>query len=375
MTNVDWAALGLVALTAVAGARRGLIASVLGLAGIVVGAIVGARLAPHLLSNGSRSPYTPLIGLAGAVLLAGALQTLGQFAGSFIRSGLRLPPLRTIDTAGGLLVGAATGFGIVWVLGAVALHVPGQTDFRTAVQRSKILQRLNEIAPPQSVLRALSRIDPFPLIAGPPTPTEPPDPRVLSRPGVRQAAPSVVRVVGTACGLGVSGSGWVYRRGYVVTAAHVVAGQTDTRVQPYGSRRTLDATAVAFDSRNDVALLRVPGLRARPLRLREPKAGLPVAILGYPENGPFDARPGRLGLTSAVLPRPGRALPKRITAISGLVRHGNSGGPAVDATGSVETTIFAAAKGEEGGYGIPADLIRAAARRTRGPVSTGGCVS
>ncbi len=375
MTNLDWGALALVGLMALAGARRGLIASALGLAGIVAGAVIGARLAPHLLSDGSRSPYTPLIGLAGAVVLAGLLQTLGQFAGSFIRSGLRLPPLRTVDTAGGLLVGAATGFGIVWVLGAVALHVPGQTDFRAAVQESKILRRLNEIAPPQTVLRALSRIDPFPLIAGPPTPTEPLDPRVLSQPGVRRAAPSVVRVLGTACGLGVSGSGWVYRRGFVVTAAHVVAGQTDTRVQPYGSRRTLHATTVAFDRRNDVALLRVSGLGARPLRLRDPKSGVAVAILGYPENGPFDARPGRLGLTSPVLPRPGRALPKRITSVSGLVRHGNSGGPAVDASGAVQTTIFAAAKGADGGYGIPADLIRAAAKRTRGSVSTGDCVT
>jgi S1-C subfamily serine protease len=376
MTNVDWGALVVVGLMAITGARRGLIASALGLAGIVAGAVIGARLAPHLLGEGSRSPYTPLIGLAGAVVLAGVLQGVGQFAGSFIRSGLRLPPLRTLDTAGGVLVGAAMGFGIVWVLGAVALHVPGQTQLREAAQRSAILQRLNEIAPPDSVLRALSRIDPFPLIAGPPTPTEPLDPRVLAQPGVRRAAPSVVRVLGTACGLGVSGSGWVYRRGYVVTAAHVVAGQTDTRVQAFRAGRTLRATTVAFDRRNDVALLRVAGLAARPLRLRDPRAGAAVAILGYPENGPFDARPGRIGATSPILRRPGRLLPKQITAVRGLIRHGNSGGPAVDASGAVQTTIFAAAQEGEGGYGIPGDLVRAAAAaRARAAVSTGDCVS
>ena len=91
----------------------------------------------------------------------------------------------------------------------MALQLPGQADLRRAVQRSYVLQRLNEIVPPRSLLNALARIDPFPSFAGPPVPTEPPDPRVLRKPGVRAAAPSVVRVLGTACGLGVEGSGWV----------------------------------------------------------------------------------------------------------------------------------------------------------------------
>ena len=55
-----------------------------------------------------------------------------------------------------------------------------------------------------------------------------------SQSGVRQAASSVLRVIGTACGLGVSGSGWVGGAELVVTAAHVVAGQGDTTVEPPG---------------------------------------------------------------------------------------------------------------------------------------------
>src|SRR4029078_11088674 len=89
--------------------------------------------------------------------------------------------------------------------------------------------------------------------------TEAPDRRVLRQPGVRGAAPSVVRVLGTACGLGVEGSGWVARPGLVVPAAHVVAGEQDTTVTTLFGE-TLGAEAVAFDSRNDVAVLRVPGL-------------------------------------------------------------------------------------------------------------------
>ena len=127
-----------------------------------------------------------------------------------------------------------------------------------------------------------------------------------------------------------------------------------------------------IDRHDDVAVLSVPGLDAPPLRLVEPRSGTPVAILGYPENGPFDARPGRIGDTADVLD--GGSL-REVTAISGLVRHGNSGGPAVNANGAVEATIFAARIGSEAGYGVPSSQVREALAKADGPVSTGSCSS
>jgi S1-C subfamily serine protease len=185
----------------------------------------------------------------------------------------------------------------------------------------------------------------------------------------------VVRVLGTACGLGIEGTGWVVRPGLVVTAAHVVAGETDTTVTPL-SEPTRPAQAVAFDPHNDVAVLRVPGLAARPLRLVDPRAGTSVAIIGYPENGPFDAVPGRIGSTATVLSQDAYGhgpVSRTVTSLSGAVRHGDSGGPAVDASGAVQTTVFAARTNGGGGYGVPASLIRRALSRARGPVSTGPC--
>src|SRR5438552_206802 len=164
-------------------------------------------------------------------------------------------------------------------------------------------------------------------------------------------AAGVVRVLGTACGLGIEGSGWVARRGLVVTAAHVVAGETDTTVTTV-SGSTLPAHAVVFDSHNDVAVLRVAGLSARPLRLVDPKYGTAVAIAGYPEDGPFDAVPGRLGSTVTVLTQDayGRGPVRRtVTSLSGNVRHGDSGGVAVDASGAVQATVFAARANGSGG--------------------------
>ena len=376
MTTVDWVALGFVALMALAGLRRGLIASAFSIAAVAGGAIVGARLAPHLLSDGARSPYTPLVGLAGAVLFALFFQTAGAVVGGFLRQGLRVPPLRALDSLGGLLLGGAAGLAVVWIVGVAALQLPGHPELRGDARRSAVLQRLTSALPPERVLRALARIDPFPVIAGPAAPVAPPDPRLLSDPGVRAAAPSVVRVIGTACGVGLAGSGWIAGRGLVVTAAHVVAGQRDTVVQPFGSDARLRAHAVGFDARNDLAVLRVRALRGRALRLTGPTPGTSVAVLGYPENGPFRATAARLGRTTTVLAQDayGRGpVLRSITAFRGRVRSGNSGGPAVDRSGAVQTTVFASRRGGSGGYGVPTDLVRRALRNADDVVSTGDC--
>jgi S1-C subfamily serine protease len=348
--------------------------SSLSLVGLAAGAIIGGRLASVFLARGSSSPYSPVIALTFAVGLAVALELVGSTLGAALRRRQRRF-LRELDSVGGVVAGALIGLVAVWVLGAMALQLPGQTQLRRAVQRSLVLRRLNSLVPPRTILNALGRIDPFPGFAGPPTPMQPPDPRVLRQPGVRAAAPSVVRVLGTACGLGIEGSGWVARPGLVVTAAHVVAGEHDTTVTTL-SGQTLPAQAVAFDSRNDVAVLRVSGLSTRPLRLVDPRSGTPVAIVGYPENGSLAAVPGRIGATVTVVSLDAYGhgpVTRTVTSLSGDVRHGDSGGPAVDGSGAVQATVFAARLNGSGGYGVPAALVRRTLSSARGPVSTGPC--
>ncbi|MHB1244422.1 MAG: CvpA family protein, partial [Gaiellaceae bacterium] len=219
MTTIDWIAAGVIALAALNGLRRGLVGGVFSLAGIVAGAYVGAKLAPEFLS-GSDSPYTPLVALGGAVILGALLQSVGAMAGSALRTSLFvIPPLRVLDTLGGLVLGAAAGAAIVWVAGAVALHVPGQVELREEVQRSRILRELNARVPPSRLMDAIARVDPFAAIRGPEANVAPPDPDLLATAGVRAARASVFRVTGTACGLGVVGSGWVAAPNLVVTNA------------------------------------------------------------------------------------------------------------------------------------------------------------
>jgi S1-C subfamily serine protease len=378
VTRLDWIVLGVVAFTALLGLWQGFTVGALSAAGVIAGGLIGARVAPHLLPDGAESPYTPLVALVGAAGFAILLEVFGSSIGAAIKQRIPPGPLRTADSAGGFAFGGLAGLVLVWILAAVALQLPGQEDLRRQVQQSAVLRELNELVPPRRALRALARVDPFPSIAGPAPPVGPPDPAVLRQAGVRRAAPSVVRVLGTACGLGVSGSGWIAGRGLVVTNAHVVAGQRDTVVDA-ASSPPLPAQAVAFDSRNDVAVLRVGGdLNAPALEQEDPRAGSPVAVLGYPENGPLAARPGRIGRTAAVLSEDayGRGpVPRRITSLRADVRRGNSGGPVVNPAGRVVGTVFASRVEGGAGYAVPPDVVSNAIARARGgPVSTSDCV-
>jgi S1-C subfamily serine protease len=167
----------------------------------------------------------------------------------------------------------------------------------------------------------------------------------------------------------------------VVTNAHVVAGENDTAVERDGLPPQLPATVVRFDARNDIAVLRVPGLDRPVLHLartsRPQTAGL---ILGYPLDGPFAAEPARIGVTQDVQTSNAYgygSLSRSLTAVRGLIRPGNSGGPVVTRSGAVLTTVFAAttSPGPHGGYGVANSTVAADLTGLRGKVSTDGCTS
>jgi uncharacterized membrane protein required for colicin V production len=374
----DWIAIAIVLVAAAGGMRRGLVLSAFSLVGLAGGAYVGSRVAPHVLHGGASSTWTPVAGLVGAVLGAVLLQFAALVAGSFIRGGLRLTPLRLIDSAGGLLLGGAIGLAIVWVGASVALLSPGETRLRQEVERSAIVKQLDSALPPRTLLNLLARIDPFPSIVGPQAPSLPPSKGVLRDRSVRAASTRVVKVLGLACGVGVEGSGWFAGRDLIVTAAHVVAGEGHTSVRiPGDPLPSRNADVVVFDVHNDIAVLRVSGISRRPLQMTDPRPGASVAILGYPLDGGLTGTAGRIGRTATVLTQDalGRGpVARSITAVAGRIEHGDSGGPAVDTSGKVQATMFAARLGSASGYGVPLSVVRSAlARAGRHPVLTGAC--
>jgi hypothetical protein len=380
MTVLDWIIVGFTVLMALWGYSQGLLVGALSLAGFVGGAFLGSRIGPVVLHDGAHSPYAPLFALTGAFLIGGLLATGLEVLGFQLRRRLG-PTLGLLDGLGGAVLIACAGLVLIWVAGAVALQTPGARGLRKEIQRSAILRALNKTLPPSgSLLNALARFDPFPQIAGPQANVPPPNSKIARDPQVRAAGRSTVRVLGTACGLGIEGSGWVARGGIVVTNAHVVAGESDTTVQLQGAGPHFPSTPIWFDPRNDVALLKVPALSGvPPLALNvAAKPGTAGAILGFPENGPFDIAPGRLGPTETVRTDDayGRGpIERRITTLRGRVRSGNSGGPMVDSTGKVLTTIFAATVGsaERSGFGVPDSIVQDALARASGQVGTGAC--
>jgi S1-C subfamily serine protease len=362
------------------GVARGFITGALSLAGFAAGAWLGTRFGPDLLSVDDTSPYAPLFGLLGA-LVAGTIISLGaEGLGARLRQTIRIPGFAVLDGVLGFALSVALALGLVWVVSVIVLQTPGVREWRREVQRSAILARLNDVLPSDTLLRALARFDPFPSVTGPDVDVGPPKAAVARDPDVQRAGGSVVRILGTACGLGVAGSGWVAGDGLVVTNAHVVAGQDDTVVQLRGTGPQYNATAVAFDTDNDVAVLRVPELRAPALSFAlEVKASEPGAVLGFPLNGPYDVRPVRISSTRTVVSQDayGRGpVRRKITSFRGSVKPGNSGGPVVDVAGRVSATVFAKSVGSRpaGGYAVANDVVQQVLRRVRGSVDTGPCV-
>jgi Trypsin-like peptidase domain/Colicin V production protein len=370
---------------AVIGYERGLVASALPLAGFVVGAVVGGRLGPALLADGSESTYAPLVTvLAGLVL--GAIVAVAMEG---VAEAIRVHVLRgrgalaQLDGVGGAMLLGALGLVLAWAFGAATLNASGagERDLRDALLRSQILTTLNGVLPPSGpILNLLRHVDPVGPLTGPEPNVRAPRAAIARDPDVQRAGDSVLKVLGTACGLGLEGSAWVAGPDIVVTNAHVVAGEDDTTVTTR-SGSSYEATAVHYDSRNDLAILRVPGLGLEPIPLApHPSSGTSGAVLGYPENGPFTVAPARIGSTAEAITEDsyGRGpIQREMTPFRGEVRSGNSGGPVVDAAGRALTTVFAAEQGPgpAGGLGVPDSVVRDALSGPLDPTGTGPCVA
>jgi S1-C subfamily serine protease len=377
--GVDLIVVAWVVVSAVLGARRGLVANVLGLAGFALGALAGARIAPHLLNGGSQSTWLPLASMVGALVGGSAAQTVTGTVAARLRGRLMHGPLRVVDTAGGLVAGIGLGLAVAWLAAVVALAQPS-LGLRRDVQGSAVLPALLRAVPADEVLNALARFDPLPVIPSiADRALPPPDPSVLRSPAARRDGASVVRIEGSACGLNIQGSGWVVRPGIVATNAHVVAGEQDAQVEvPNGP--TLTGIPIEVDAGNDVALLRVAGLRPPPLRLsHQAPSGGEAILIGYPENGPLTAVAGRAGnpVTALAPDAYGQHIHARtVVPLRGVLRHGDSGGPVVNRAGQVVAMMFAADEGGgiAGGFGVPLQAIRHALLEIQAHADTGPCL-
>src|ERR671921_2982418 len=371
-----------VVLVILRGARTGFLAGVFSLVGVVLGAAAGSRIAPSLMPEDGNPIYGAGITLGSILAFAVLGEVIARTIGGSIRDRLSSPTSETLDGLGGAALGFALSLVLVWAIGAFALQSPPLAGLHPAVQDSRILQSLNERMPSGLITRAVADLEPLPRIKGPEPRASAPEGNILRDPDVRSASARTLRVTGIACGYGVEGSGWAAGQNLVVTNAHVVAGETATRVQVGGTGQLLPAQVVVFDKKNDIAVLRVNGLGLTPLPLTAPRPGEAAAVIGFPENGPLDVEPARTGATQRVISSDAYdrgPVERVVTSFRVYVRPGNSGGPAVNANGRVVATIFASrTDSNNAGYGVPSwivrDYLQAAAGRNTS-VSTGACAN
>lgn len=375
MSIVDLIIVGLTLAAAAWGYRRGVMTGTLVLLGFAVGAVLGLRVAPLVLDRGLRDPYAPVVAVPAALLCGALLGAAFERAGFELRR--RLRGHGRLDAVGGALLVALLGLVAVWVVSALAARVNGLKD---PVSDSAIVERLDAAVPPPGPLLSAKASDDVAVLPGPGEHGRPSNLHVKRDPQVRAAKASTARIKVKFCGRGKSGSGWIAADGIVVTNAHVVRGSDEIRLQLEGKGKHYPAEAIWYDDKNDVAILRAPGIRGkRPLPINaKAKPGTPSAMLGFPGGGPYVVKPARLGVASRI---PGfrvegdRRVVKRRVAIRMIARSrpGNSGGPVLDLEGRVVGMIFAHKTPGYNSYAVPVPPIQRALRRAGPRVGTGPC--
>lgn len=374
---------------AVSGYVQGFVVNLIATVGLLVGGLLALAIVPKFLSGNTATLSSSLLALGLVVGAAAIGQGIGTYVGTDLRNGLKWKPLRWVDAVGGSVLSMVAVLCAGWALG---YSVSGTTIpyLSTASRDSVILDRVDSVMPTRatSVLRSFNEVldaNLFPRYIDPfesenIKPVGPPDTATLASPGVRKASGSVVKILGQAkCQRGIEGSGFAYSEGRIMTNAHVVAGVEDPSVVVNGQRTS--ARVVLFDRKLDVAVLAVDGTGLTPLDFDTTgEAGQDAAILGYPENGPFDARAARIRsemrLRSPDIYDQGQVI-RETYSVRGLVRSGNSGGPLVSKDGDVLGVIFAASITDKStGYALTASQVADDARAgiaATSTVSTGGC--
>lgn len=388
MNILDWALIVVAIAYALSGYWQGFITGAFATIGLVLGGLVGIWLTPKVLGQASPAIWVSLAALFVVLICASFGQALMQYLGTRVRARITWQPIRAVDAIGGAALSVAAVLVVAWMLGVAVSgsRIPGIAPL---VRDSKVLTSVNDVMPSQAqgLLRSFDRVvgssffprylEPFAperIVAVAPAPNS-----VLRDPEVKQAALSVYKIRGNnRCGEGVEGTGFLYSPGKLMTNAHVVAGVSSPRVLV--GTREVAATVVYYNPDIDVAVLDVsvdgPVIHFDTTG----KADQTGAILGYPNDGPFDAEPARIRaeqrLRSPDIYGDG-SVTREVFSLRGLVRPGNSGGPLVSLDGKVLGVIFAASvTDQQTGYALTADQVAAAAAQgldSRSQVSTGGC--
>ncbi|KOG46795.1 MarP family serine protease [Streptomyces varsoviensis] len=393
MNLLDWLLILVVLGYAVSGYRRGLVASVVLLAGFLGGAVLGVWALPYALRPFEAGTTTAAIAAIVVVILpAAAGHALAGRLAWKLRQHLTWAPVRGVDGVGGAAINTLAVLLVAWVAASV-LASANSSVLSSQIRDSRLLGSVQKAMPQQAptwfsrTTDALSGAG-FPQVFNPfenePATTVPkPSGDAVTPAATNAARNSVVKIEGVADvdggQRGQEGSGFVYAEGHVMTNAHVVAGVSDPTVRIGGVGRTYHAKVVAFDPRTDVAVLDVPGMDAPALRFDDSATrGKPAVVAGFPENGGLDLRAatvaGQVRATGQDIYGDG-VTTREVYPVRSTVRPGNSGGPLLTTDGKVYGVVFARSTADaETGYVLTARQVATvanAAARASEAVDTG----
>jgi S1-C subfamily serine protease len=389
---VDGILILLMLVFAISGYRQGFVIGALSFGGFFSGALIGLQVGPLIANQFADGATRVVVSLVTIFALAVLGQTLAGWFGTKLRRAIVSKPLQRADDAGGAVVSLIAVLLVAWLV-AVPLGSSSLPWLNHEVRSSAVLGGINQLMPQEakalsSALRSTLDTNGFPDVFGGLAPTKArevaaPDKALESSQVVQNSKRSVIKVLGTApsCSRRIEGSGFVYAAERVMTNAHVVAGTRDVQVEANGERRP--GEVVVYDPRRDLAVIYVPGLRApvMPFVQKPAVTGADAIVLGFPLDGPYDARAARVrdvsNITGPDIYDSENNVTREIYTIKALVRSGNSGGPLVTPNGRVLGVIFAAAADDRNvGFAVTAKEASTAAKqgteRTRG-VRTGKC--
>lgn len=391
---LDLILIALAAAFAVAGYRQGFIIGALSFAGFTGGAVLGIYFTPGVVMAVTNSQSTQAV-LAIIVVFAAAVigMLLASALGVTLRSRVRRRPGTVLDSIGGALINIAAILLLAWLIGSLVAYAPPFPAFAYQVNNSLLLRGVDRLIPQQakpefSALRRLLSTKPYVQVFGAlgaetALDVPKPDPGVLQGPALLRDRNSVVKIEGLApsCSRTIEGSGFVIGPDHVITNAHVVAGVTDGPRVYTRSGSPYPARVVLFDPRRDIAVLYVPDLHLRALKVvTSAPFGAQAIVAGYPLDASFTAVPARVGRSELAN---GPDIYDRTHVVRGIypiravVKPGNSGGPLIASNGQIYGMVFAAAVSvPDTGYALTGGEItgdlKAGRTRTAG-VSTSQC--
>lgn len=380
----------LIAIGALSGFRQGAVVQTLGLIGAGLGAVAAVAVLPGVAAAlPTLDRFLRALLVLGLLLLALAVgQAVGGATALAILRRLGRGPLESVDRLAGLAVGAAQVVLAIWFLAPILAAGPSPT-LAQQIDRSRVVGLVRaELPSPAPVLgRVRAFLDPvglpqvFQFLENPMGPSvATPTGASVSALGAH-VAPSIVAVVGDACGLRLTGTGFSIAPGYIVTNAHVVAGERRTSVVAE-TGESVRARVVFYDPAMDVALLYSPGLSlpALPLAQGDPVTGTIGVTLGHPGGGALAVVPAAVRdvFSATGFDIYGRSTVTRVVIeLAADVQAGDSGGPFVMADDRVAGVVFARAETSSAvGYALDIGEVRSDLGPAIGEdvaVSTGAC--